>query len=310
MPIHFVDQTDLTRLLSHPILAQDLEYLALLRDSSFLSLHLAREQRRVTGILEQGGWGCLSNKGLALIRPLLWDTNHFGFPCGDLVRFYQDPSLDENEASELLENIIEENRRRGIVLLSARIAAHQTLLTRLMLQRGFLLVDTSVELGALLPFSLQRPLLPRSEVQVRLARAEDAAPLQMIAATFTANRFHRDPRILPEKAGEVYTQWVLAAMEKKHGYLLVAEVANTVAGFATYQPADDPLGISVMGLVVVGPAFKGQGIIDALITASAQQLSGQGLVTSTQVSNTAALRAFGRHGLLPINARHIFHYWR
>jgi ribosomal protein S18 acetylase RimI-like enzyme len=169
------------------------------------------------------------------------------------------------------------------------------------------LVDTSVELGARQPLAAVRP--PEA-VRIRTPRAEDRGELEAIAATFRANRFHRDSRIPEERARAVYTSWVAAAADGRHGELLLAEVGGRVAGFCTYLVAGEgEVSVGTIGLVVIAPPCRGRRLLDPLVRACAAAAGGRAVATSTQVSNAAALRAFARCGLLPYNARHVLHGW-
>ena len=296
----------------HPALAADQEFGALLRADAQQALHRQREQRRLRQLLAAGAWGFSSSAGITLVRPLPWDQAHFGYPCADLVRFYFAPSCRDRaarEADELVAATLEECRQRGIVLLSARLPAAQIVLAQSLERAGMALVDTSVELGTRLPLL---PTAPVEGVAVRAPQSRDRMPLMEIARSFRGNRFHQDPRIPRHRATEVYACWVVSAMEGDHGRLLLAEISGQVAGITTYTPGEDELGVGTVALVVIAPEFRGRRVIDPLMAGCAQVLAGEGdtvMVTSTQVSNGPALRAFGRHGLLPHGARHIFHGW-
>lgn len=299
-----------------PALGSDLEFGALLRDPALGAAHLQRERGRVRGVLQQSGWGFYCERGLTLVRSLPWDEEHFGFPCADLARIYlkdEDGARLHPLSEALLERTVAEARSRGVVLLSARVPARRVQVIQRLQQLGLDLVDTSVELGTPLPL-WDTPVGP--SMQTRSAAASDRQELLETVAGFTANRFFRDPRIPRAKAGEVYAKWINAALEGQHGHLLVAEVDGRVAGLSTYVPADDALGVGLVALVAVHPAFQGQGIVNSLMSGCAEMMQdpswdwpATAMVTSTQVTNSPALRAFGRHGLLPYNARHIFHGW-
>lgn len=256
--------------------------------------------------LAGGGFGFRSSVALALVRPLAWDSAHFGVSCADLVRVYAAPSAPAEELGALLEQTVTEARRRGIELLSARLLAAQTVALHWLLRRGFLLVDTSVELGGRLP--LPRPQAPTG-AHFRDAGPEDEGPLAAIAAEFVANRFHRDPRIPGEQAVGVYQRWAGAAARGEHGRAVAAELGGRLAGFATYHLADEELSVGVMGLVAVEARSRGHRLVDGLVHACAERAGGRAMVTSTQVGNVAAQRAFARSGLLPIGARHVLHGW-
>ena len=240
------------------------------------------------------------------MRPLDWDSGHFGYSCADLLRIYlTDPGSGQG-SGDLVEGVLGGCRRRGVRLLSGRLSAGWIPALGELTSRGARVVDTSVELGRRLPLARQTGA---PTLTVRPGRPEEGERLADIAQGFTLNRFHRDQRIDPAKARGVYRGWASAALEGRHGDLLLAEVDGEVAGLATFMVADGELGVGLVALVAVHPDFRGRRVLDALMAGCEKALGGSVLVTSTQVSNGPALRAFGRHGLLPYGARHIFHRW-
>jgi ribosomal protein S18 acetylase RimI-like enzyme len=296
-----------TTAVDHPALEADLEYASLLREPELAGAHLGGERRRVERTLAAGGWGFSSPHALLLVRPMPWDTAHFGVSCADLLRLYE---LDETapiELDALIDAALGEARRRGVGLLSARLGVHQARALHALERRGFLLVDTSIEIGTRLPLTAAPP--PVAGLQIRAPRGEDQRELEAIAATFRANRFHRDSRVPAERARGVYTSWVTAAAEGRHGRLLVAELDGRVAGFCAYVPAGDGEPVVTIGLAAIAPPHRGRRLFESLVCACAEEAAARVLVSSTQVSNTATLRAFARLGLLPYNARHVLHGW-
>ena len=292
--------------LDHPALASDLEFKGMLRGAEQQARHLARERERLSGLLEGGGWGVASPHGLALVRPLAWDSLHFGYSCADLLRIYlKEPDTGQG-SGELVEGVFGGCRQRGVRLLSGRLAAGWIPTLGEITDRGARVVDTSVELGRRLPLASPEGA---PALTVRSGRPDEGDRLADIAEGFTLNRFHRDRRIDPVKARGVYRGWARSALEGHHGELLLAEVDGAVAGLTTFAVADEVLGVGLVALVAVHPDFRGRRVLDALMAGAEMKLGGQVLVTSTQVSNGPALRAFGRHGLLPYGARHIFHRW-
>jgi GNAT superfamily N-acetyltransferase len=290
----------------HPALEADLELAALLPHPGLAPLHLTRERRRVAATLAEGGWGVAGAGALTLVRALPWDTVHFGLPCADLVRLYACACSAAADLERLVEATLAEARRRGLRLLSARLLAHQTQALHALQRNGFLLLDTSVELGARYPL---RDAPAAAGVVVRTPTAADIPSLETIAATFVGNRFHRDERLPRERATALYVSWVRGAAEGRHGRLLLAEVDGAIAGFATFSPADDELEVGTIGLVAVAPVHRGRRLLAPLVAAAAAASGGQAVITSTQVSNASALRGFARVGLLPFAARHVLHGW-
>jgi ribosomal protein S18 acetylase RimI-like enzyme len=271
------------------LLAGDLE----LGDLADREQGTARERRRVRKLLDGGAIAIRGVGSLAILRPLEWDTRHFRFGCADVVRIYG--------AEAPVDEIVERARGTGVRLLSARCRAERADHAHALERAGFEWVDTSVELGVAIG-----PPAPPS--RSRPARTEDFPAMRAVARTFRANRFHLDGRIDPARADALYESW--AAKEP----VLVADGADGVAGFCGWQPpeADDPLRVGSLTLIVLAPEARGRGHFGELVRGVRAALVEAGarlLVTSTQVHNARALRAFAREGLRPLGARHVFHKW-
>jgi len=254
---------------------------------------VARERRRIGRLIENGAVAITGRSSLVLLRPLSWDTRHFGHGCADLVRIYgEDPPIDE---------AVRRARSLGVRLLSARCRAERVDLAGALERQGFELVDTSVELGAALTSAAPSRARPR--------RAEDLVALRAIARSFRANRFHLDRRIDPERADALYESWA------EHGAALVVDDGGDgIAGFCGWRPpdTDDPLRVGALTLIVISPEARGRGHFGELVGGVRAALLSAGarlMVTSTQIHNAAALRAFQREGLRPFGARHVFHRW-
>lgn len=253
---------------------------------------VARERRRVQGLIAGGAVAFAGRSSLVLLRPLAWDTLHFGYGCADLVRIYgEDPPIEE---------ALRRAAGIGVRLLSARCRAERADLAGALERHGFELVDTSVELGAALTSVAPSRARPR--------RPEDLPALRAIARTFRANRFHLDPRIDPGRADALYESWA------EQDDAVVVEQDGAIAGLCGWRPpgADDPLGVGQLTLIVIAPEARGRGHFGELVRGVRAALVSTGarlMVTSTQVHNVRALRAFQREGLRPFSARHVFHRW-
>jgi hypothetical protein len=292
---------------SHPALEHDLEHAVLLPEPEHRAAHLARERRRVRAVLAAGGFAVDRGGSLALVLPLSWDTAHFGIPCADLARLYAPSGRPAGAERAIVEETVAECRARGVALLSARLGMDDLEGGEALLGLGALPVDTSVELGARLPLPPGPAAAPG--LVLRRPRPEDDAALVGVAATFTDNRFHRDPRIPRDLARGVYERWVLAASRGEHGALLVAEDEDGLAGFATLAPPDDELGVGVIGLVAVHPRARGRRVLAGLVSGCVRALppDARAVVTSTQSTNRGALAGFGRCGLGAVGSRLVFH---
>ena len=299
-PAPLLERADLDALL-----ASDLELADLVRGAP--EAHVSRERARVTDLLRGGGRAFVGPASIALLRPLAWDTRHFGVEVADVARVYAAGVPDDDVLAHLLGHAAS----AGIALLSARCRADQPAVAQALETRGFRWVDTSVELGREVD---RGPALPASDGRVREARPDDAPALRVIAREFRRNRFHFDARIPADQADGVYEQWVTSAAEGRGERMLVAEEDGRAVGLCGYRapPSGDALHAATLTLIVVAEEARGRGLFDALLgrtLALSREDGARRLVSSTQVHNGRSLRAFARAGLLPYSARHVFHRW-
>src|SRR3989339_295147 len=241
-----------------PILKSDLEFRPLKPPGVVDAALLAHEQKRIEDILKGNGIGFASDHALVILKSLPWDTQHFGIECADLFRFYRLPEAESFEIDALIDAVFEEVKHRKVQFLSARVQSHQADLVYHLEKRGFLLMDTSVELGAAQPLCCKETSTPNdTNINLRRGCPEDRDILCTIASSFTQNRFFRDPRFSKERARSLYLAWVTSALEKRHGELAVVEKEGDVAGFASFIPAEPPLHVGIIGLVAMHPHFRG-----------------------------------------------------
>ncbi|MCB9555584.1 MAG: GNAT family N-acetyltransferase [Deltaproteobacteria bacterium] len=294
----------------HPALAADLELRGLvagrLTDERREAL-IEVEAERIRRTIASGGWAMANPAGVALVANLIWDTEHFGEPSADLRRLYLSPEADPSAIAELLNAVLAHCKTLGIKRYSARVLpASAIALNLLIAQHGFRLVDTSLEIGNARP--------PVGDIgggrwPAETAQVADIEQLVKLSHAFTDNRFYRDPAIATQLARGVYEKWVSAATQA--GELLCVRDAGQCVGLCTTRQIDlatTPFGL--IGLVIVAPAYRGRGVFDALLDGARRALCPDGesaLVSSTQLNNVAAQRAFARHGLYPFAARHVLH---
>lgn len=311
-------------ILDHPALETEREFAALWT-SWPQERHRLVEQERIASTLNSGGFACVSENSIALVRTLAWDSAHFGFPCADLVRVYQTEAVTSNEIDDLTERLLAHAREQKKRLLSARISASHYETLYALTRRGFRLVDTSVEFGAALSETTpivaeNNPTPEKSVTPIRIVEGEphQLSALQSIATSFRKNRFFRDPQISTAHAEDVYRSWVSSALRNNLEGISVALVEDIPAGILVhkripvYHGAEAYLGI--IGLGAIDPRYRGMGLFRRLLATvidgfRTKSPTCEAVFTSTQVDNNAAMVAFHRRGLAPIQSRYILHGW-
>lgn len=296
-------------------LLQDLEFTSLINGPGFDLRHLNHERRRVTAALQAGGWGLGSTGGQALMRPLTWDSQHFGVSAAELSRLYWLPSQPLGSLQRLVDACHRSLVERDVQWIVARLRCDQLDALHHLENLGLRLMDTSLELGlnkheAQIAGEQASNPSTSGGVTLREGRHADGEELSRVAATFTENRFHRDPRIDDDSAAGVYRQWVSNAAAGLRQNVLVAEVAGRLAGFCTYQDASSAeLDVGTIGLLTVAPEFRGRGIARSLVDGAVRKMNACRIVSSTQVENFASQRTFASLGFKTLGARHTLHGW-
>lgn len=181
---------------------------------------------------------------------------------------------------------------------------------------GGRLCDILVTLtGPFLP-SMMLPLLA-PDLTVRQAGPDDAEALaDMAARSFRSGttHWHSDPRLPRPLADDLYGRWAAAlarnATVETPLFVAVARDAS-IAGFLALAPQGQH-GWHVP-LTAVSPDHRGRGILGTMLDVSALTCNRDGarqtLYYETQLTNSAALRAVSRRGLIIDSSRLTFHLW-
>ena len=281
----------------------------------------ALEAHRLRKIIEAQGaqtWtarrsGRLS--GLAVLRPLPWDSTILGFPASRLLVLASGSyEVARASATALIATAIDAAASHGTKHLSARVNAGNDAVTHALESRGFLNVDT------LLTFSAPPDRLSardHSGAAFRPACAADAAALAELAGdTFRDGRFFADPSIDKGRAREIYRQWAANCCLKTAADQTIAAVADgRLAGFVACRLDQDPAVFlagpaGTISLIAVHELARGRGVGSALIAHARTWFidSGASMVeVGTQARNIAAARLYQRCGFRLSDSFQTFH---
>ncbi|HOK77811.1 MAG TPA: GNAT family N-acetyltransferase, partial [Verrucomicrobiota bacterium] len=214
---------------------------------------------------------------------------------------------------EMVPHALEWCRKESVRLLIARCEGSDWPTVHALEKSGFLLMDTLVYYC--LRVSGNIPKVDVQGVSFRQASLHDATAVKQAAARAFANyqgHYHNDPLLPAEKCDAIYSDWAYRSVVNNSvaDTVLLALVQDQVAGFIALRQTDDHEADIPLNAVV--PEFQRRGIYRALLAQALTWCQRHGLLRcciSTQLTNTAAQKAWVRLGFEPLHAVHTFHKW-
>lgn len=214
---------------------------------------------------------------------------------------------------DTLPSVMDFCRKEKVSLLIARCSASELKTAQAMESQGFLLMDTLVYYKR----DLAATPIPGDDAKVliRPVRGGEEKDVRAVAADAFRGYFghyHADPRLDREKCDEVYTSWAFrSCLSMDAGnHVLVAEIANVIAGFATLRRNSPEEGEGV--LFGIAPSAQGSGLYRSFMIQGMEWCRSKGanrMVVSTQINNIAAQKVWSRLGFEPDHACYTFHKW-
>lgn len=187
----------------------------------------------------------------------------------------------------------------GPCFCHAKVAPGDTERERGLEKAGFFRVET------LRTYQKYSRLAGSADPRIRPARGEDRLSVEQVAGrSFQFSRFHLDPRFGPAAGNRIKAAWVGNFFEGQRGdHLWVLEERNRLAGFVLLF--EGPEGVTV-DLIAVDPAFRGQGLGQALLRAS--EIPGKRIQAGTQEANRPSCRLYERSGYTVCKEEHVYHF--
>lgn len=245
-------------------------------------------------------------RGFACLTMLPWDSDQLGMRAARVDYLIAEGSYDEQlQVKEMLiEQVLLEAHDRGVWHLSARVDASDLSALHVLEEAGFITVDgiLTIALDLASHNSIERP----HDFQIRLATSDDADRVADLARTaFIYDRFHADPFISPNRAGELHATWLRnSCTGKAADAVILAEDDTGLLGFMTCVLQHDTrkeLG-RMVGTVVMAAsaeAARGRGVAYATLMAALDWFKEQGceiVDSGTQVRNIPCLGLFQKCG--------------
>jgi ribosomal protein S18 acetylase RimI-like enzyme len=187
---------------------------------------------------------------------------------------------------------------QGPAFVDARIGAGDTAALLALQDKGFRVMDVSVQ--------LVRPpgAMPAAGPDVREARPADAEAVKALAAeAFVFDRFHCDPAIGHDTASRLKAEWAGNYFTGKRGDgMVVAEDGVGICGFLQWLHVG---GETVIDLIAVAGRSRGKGYGRAMIALAGS--AGQALRVGTQIANLPSLALYGGSGFRQTAASYVLH---
>jgi dTDP-4-amino-4,6-dideoxy-D-galactose acyltransferase len=237
---------------------------------------------------------------------LPWDSDQLGMRAARVDYLIAEGTYDEQlQVKEMLiEQVLLEAHDRGVWHLSARVDASDLSALHVLEEAGFITVDgiLTIALDLASHNCIERP----HDFQIRLATSDDADRVADLARTaFIYDRFHADPFISPNRAGELHATWLRnSCTGKAADAVILAEDDTGLLGFMTCVLQHDTrkeLG-RMVGTVVMAAsaeAARGRGVAYATLMAALDWFKEQGceiVDSGTQVRNIPCLGLFQKCG--------------
>jgi ribosomal protein S18 acetylase RimI-like enzyme len=244
----------------------------------------------------------------AVLRPLAWDSGHFGFPVAQVT----EPRL----AAVQLTRVLDEARRQGVHLVCWPAHPRQAVPVALLRRYRGILADRRATYQAALArdAAATGPGLP-SELVIRDHPAGPATPalLSLAVAAGAYSRFRLDPLIPAAKFVGLFETWMRRSTTRElaDGVVVVArrDAPEDLLGVVTLAVAED---VGHIGLLALAPAARGQGLGRALLEGAHSRMRERGATRArvvTQLANLPACRLYERAGYEVAAVRHVYHFW-
>lgn len=237
---------------------------------------------------------------MALVELSDLDTRHFGVRAARVA----------NVTADTLPRILDRCHEERIQFLIARCDASDVAAAQAMCAQRFGLMDTLVYWDRPLTIPLAES---RTTVVVRPVRRDEIASVCEIAEqAFTGyvGHYHADPRLDRARCVGVYVSWAERSCLSREvaDDVLVGEIDGRIVGFITVRGGET--GTAMVG--GVRPDARGLGVYRTLLESSVRWCTAAGsqrMEISTQVTNNATQKVWGRLGFQPHHAEYTFHKW-
>jgi GNAT superfamily N-acetyltransferase len=237
---------------------------------------------------------------------LEWDSEHFGFPVGQVV--------GDTLTPRLAEAIDDWSSDQGIRCVYLRAGSADAETARVAARHGYRVVDVPITGRRLVEEVTELPFTGAEKVAVREATGEDLEYARRLASrSHHTSRFYFDGSFPRERCDALYEAFVVRGFRDPNRTLRVPLVDGEPAGYHVLGP----LGPDREGhgeLVAIDERHRGMGVGQAMHVSTLRLLAARGAVTHRGVfsaRNVASVRYHLQLGFL-ISRVDVWHhkwYW-
>jgi ribosomal protein S18 acetylase RimI-like enzyme len=197
--------------------------------------------------------------------------------------------------------------RREEVFVYTRVPVQAVPVCETLAAHGFRLVDTTLTFEKTVGDT--PPSAPACTV--RAARKADAGAVVALAgSSFSASRFHADPRFPDRLAVRIKARWAESYFAGRRGEQMgVACLGGRLVGFVLILHL--PGGLQVIDLIAVEASARRRGVGQALVGYAEAEAAARGarlLRVGTQAGNVPSARLYEGCGFRFASAAHLYHF--
>lgn len=180
-----------------------------------------------------------------------------------------------------------------------RFSAYDYALTHALEENGFLLVDSTIEMSAVLPIELHK------DKNIRESESGDKdAILDIASSIFMHNRFFNDPKISKAEAQTIYKTWTENCLKGETAdKVYVYEEGSEILGYLAIKNNGH------IELIGVSKKAQGKGVGKKLTQFALHRFTDIGLDTAeleTQATNIPAIRVYASCGYKMTGLSHTY----
>ncbi len=260
--------------------------------------------------------------GFAAIRPLAWDSAHFGIDVWRLAYLgtWGDAVQQQTAACVLAQAVRNEAFQRGAQTVHGWMPLDALPAIHALEAVGFQTMESQVYWL----FDFNRQPVPPKKTDVHCRPYEPAdrdACVALARRSYTPipNRFHADPHLPNDLCDELYAEWISNSCKGDEAdYMSVIDVEGEVVGYVTLRYLDDQDGLcnKRLGQFMLGaldPDHRARGIYDDMLRVLLVWLADHKAdiaYVGTQTNNVASQIGMARMGFKPMCSGLSLHLWR
>ncbi len=258
--------------------------------------------------------------GVAVLERLSWDTLHFGVKMARVGHLISCGSYEREffVKDQLLSAVIDLCKKEEIVFISAKPNVGDFSSIHCLEENGFRLMSTYQ--NYLLDKKFYVPRMANNKENLCTNRPFEPKDLPSVLflakGSFRVSHFYADRRLSRSRCDDLYIEWARKSCEGYVKEVLIIEVDNRPAGFATFdidEPFSQFMGVKLGRFVLcaISPGFRRKGVFRSHVNQAADSyLRKVDLIDiEIPVDNWRASHPWSQVGARVANCRHVFHRW-